>query len=144
MLLAIAPTLRLEYLRLSPDGVLRALALTEALLRAEGELSDRVFDPQVAFRNAVVRKAGVQLLAHGDEPLALRKSLSAKAPAISDPQLTFAAFLAARGLANGVGVASAFESALQSDVSTADRLTLVMALGAPVDLLLARRRDGAN
>ncbi len=144
MLLAIAPTLRLEYLRLSPDGVLRALALTEALLRAEGELSDRVFDPQVAFRNAVVRKAGVQLLAHGDEPLALRKSLPAKAPAISDPQLTFAAFLAVRGLANGVGVASAFESALQSDVSTADRLTLVMALGAPVDLLLARRRDGAN
>lgn len=144
VLLAIAPTLRLEYLRLSSDGVLRALAMTEALLRTEMALSDRVLDPQVAFRNATVRKAGIQLLAHGDEPLALKRSLPAKAPPISDPQLTFAGFLAIRGLSNGVGVASAFEAALQAEVATADRMTLIMSLGARVDPLLARRRDGAN
>jgi hypothetical protein len=144
VLYAIAPTLRLEYLRLSSDGVLRALALTEALLRNELALSDRVLDPHVAFRNASVRKAAIQLLAHGDELLILKRTLSAKAPPISDPQLTFAAFLAGRGLANGMGVASAFESALPADITTADRMTLVMSLGARVDPLLARRRDGAN
>lgn len=144
VLLAIAPTLRLEYLRLSPDGVLRALAMTEALLRTESALSDRVLDPQVAFRNAAVRKVGIQLLAHGDEPLSLKRSLPAKAPPISDPQLTFAAFLAMRGLSNGLGVASAFEAALKPEVATADRMTLLMSLGARVDPLLARRRDGVN
>lgn len=144
VLLAIAPALRLEYLRLSPDGVLRALAMTESLVRVEARLSDRMLEPQVMHRSATARRPAVQLLAHGDEPLQLRRVLSQKAPPVSDPQLTFAAFLATRSLASGAGVASALESAMQPAMTTADRITLAMLLGSRVDPLLSRRRDGAN
>lgn len=144
VLLTLAPTIRLEYLRLSPDGVLRALALTELFVRTEAGLSDRMFEPQVTYRSATARRPAVQILAHGDEPLALKRKLPAKAPPVGDPQLTFAAFLAMRGLANGAGVATAFESAAKDMLSTSDRISLVMSIGAQVDPLLARRRDGAN
>ncbi|MBK6427817.1 MAG: hypothetical protein IPF82_16970 [Blastocatellia bacterium] len=80
ILLTLAPALRLEYLRLSPDGVVRALALTELLIRVESELSERMLEPQVTFRSATVRRPGIQLLAHGDEPLSIKRALSAKAP----------------------------------------------------------------
>lgn len=144
VLLAVAPALRLEYLRLSPEGVLRALAMTEALVRLEARLSDRMNSPQVTHRSATARRPAVQLLAHGDEPLQLKRSLSPKAPTISDPHLTFSAFLATRALSTGTGVASALESALQPAMTTADRITLAMTLGSRVDPLLSRRRDGAT
>ena len=144
VLLSLAPALRLEYLRLSPDGVLRALALTELLVRTEGGLSERMLEPQVTYRSAIARRAGIQLLAHGDEPLSHKRALPAKAPAISDPQLTFAAFRISRSISTGSGVSSAMEAALLPSMSTADRMALVMALGSRIDPLLARRRDGAN
>lgn len=144
VLLAVAPTLRLDYLRLSPAAVLRALATIEMFVRTESSLSSRIEDPQVLFRNAALRKAAVQLLAHGDEPLALRRALHAKAPPFNDPQLTFAAFRALRGLGSGAGVAGVLESAVPDEMAVSDRVTMFMSLGGTIDPLLARRRDGAN
>ena len=144
VLLTLAAAIRLEYLRLSPEGVLRALALTELLVRIESGLSERMLEPQVTFRSASVRRPAIQLLAHGDEPLTLKRKLTAKVPPVGDPQLTFAAFLAMRGLSSGAGVATAFESACKDMITTSDRVSLVMSIGALVDPLLARHRDGAN
>lgn len=140
LLLALAPSLRLDMLRLSSEGILRALALAELVLRQVAPLSSVPLTPQGAHRILVAPGPALRLLAGGDEPLELARKTSIKAPQFGIPDLSFAAFKALRDISNSTGALSAIEKVMKPSFSVSDRAVLLNNLGAQVEVKLKRPR----
>jgi len=147
LLLALAPTLRLSALHLCPEGILRALALGELVLRRALPLSDR--PPTVKGVDSILEAVGpaLRLLARGDEPLELARGAGEKVPPFGNPELTFAAFVALREASGSTGTLGALEKAITPSLTVADRSVLLRELGIHVEQassLPRRKRDAAR
>lgn len=141
LLLALAPALRLSALSLCPEGILRALALGELVVRRTLRLSDS--PPTVQGVHSIFTAAGpaLRLLARGDEPLGLAKRAGEKVPSFGDPELTFAAFAALREARSSTGTLGALEKAIKPSLTVADRSVLLRQLGIHVEHARAPRRS---
>lgn len=147
LLLALAPTLRLSALSLCPEGILRALALGELVLRRALRLSDS--PPTLQGVHGILTAAGpaLRLLARGDEPLELVRGAGEKVPPFGDPELTFAAFVALREARGATGTLGALEKAMTPSLTVADRSVLLRQLGIHVEQTCSPRpgrRDTAR
>jgi hypothetical protein len=140
LLLALAPSLRLDMLRLDSEGILRALALAELVLRQVAPLSSVPLTPQGAHRILIAPGPALRLLACGDEPLELTKKTSIKAPQFGIPDMSFAAFKALRDISNSTGALSAIEKVMKPSFTVSDRSVLLNNLGAQVEARLKRSR----
>ena len=143
LLLALAPTLRLSAPHLCPEGIVRALALGELVVRRALLLSDS--PPTLQGVHSILTAAGpaLRLLARGDEPLEPARGTGEKVPPFGDPELTFAAFVALREARGSAGTLGALEKAIKPSLTVADRSVLLRQLGIHVEHARSlRRRKG--
>jgi len=137
MLLAFASPYRIGLLDLPAEGMLRALAVAEIIVRRAW----RGAPQQPSFQglaNHVVNFKPVQvLLAFADEAFDFGK-VTQKTLSFSDPELTFAGFIAVRNAAEK-GMLGALEEAIPPQMSVADRFILLMRLGELLQRTKAKR-----
>jgi len=133
MLLALAPSHRISLLHMSSEAILRALAISEILLRQMMSLSSIEMTPQGA--NSILGNVGpaVRLLARGDETIELAGNANPKSPPFGDPSMAFAAFTALRNVGAGTGVLVALEKAIKPHMSIPDRSALLVQLGSQLE-----------
>jgi hypothetical protein len=129
LLLALAPPVRLKLLLLEPEGMLRALALGEVMLRRLWEVSGGVPTPQAAYTMLDETIQVLFLLGHGDEPLGVPEGFGGKLPAFQDAALVFATFAATRELGRGAGTLGALERAMGPSLPGYDRSVLLRHVG---------------
>jgi hypothetical protein len=134
VLLAIAPALRLGLLRLPTDGMLKALALGEVIVRRTRALSSAPPTLQGTYDLLVKIGPTLRLLASDQEPLVLPKLRHMKLPPFEAPQVMFAAFAAHRAAERRTPTLEALEKAMQPTLSTADRALLLLDLGSRADV----------
>jgi hypothetical protein len=101
MLLAMASPLRLGLLLLESEGMLRALAVGEIMLRHLWALSSQPLTLQSTNRILEDYLPTLFLIAWGDEPLGVPESFGGKLPTFEDPGLVFAGFTAFKELGKG-------------------------------------------
>lgn len=138
LLLALAPPLRVRMLSLGGDGLLRALALGELVLRRVALLSNHPLTLQGAHQIVTTPLRAFKLLARGDEPLELPRPARTKAPSFGNAEMSFAAFIAMRELQSGAGVLTALEKSFESSLTVTDRSALLIQLGTQVEQALAK------
>ncbi|MBI4469763.1 MAG: hypothetical protein HY650_10640 [Acidobacteria bacterium] len=141
LMLALAPPLRLKLLRLSSEAILRALALSEIVVRRIACLSRVPLTPQGAYNILKNLRPGIRLLAHGDEPIEHSSNVADKSAPFGDPELTFGAFTVLRHVRASMGVLSALERSISPTLSIADRSVLFVQLGHQLDHTQAPRRE---
>jgi hypothetical protein len=133
LLLALAPALRLNYLDLSAEGILLALALGESFVRQALRISSDPLAVQGAYHVLGNLAPALRLLGRADEPLSASRNIDVEAPAFCDPELTFAAFIALSHLRGPVPAIDALEQAITPTLSNADRSALVNELALRLD-----------
>jgi len=137
LLLAFAPVHRLSLLSLGPQGMLRALAMAEVLVRRAWSASTQITLQTIA--NTLSQFTPTQiLLAHGDEAFDFGK-ISQKAFSFQGPEITFAAFQATRE-ASQSGVLSGLERAIEPSMSISDRSVLLLQLGRLMEQTNSRKK----
>ncbi len=132
LLLTLAPTLRLSYLRLSSEGILRALLLAELIGRRVMALSKEPLSLKGMYSIVSDRFPVIHMLAYGDEPITLAKSASTKLPEWGAPELIFAAFAAVREIERSSLILDALEKAIPTSLAAFDRAILLAHLGGQV------------
>ncbi len=138
LLLAFAPVHRLSLLSLGPEGMLRALAVAELIMRRAWSTVPQVTLQTVA--NTVSQFMPTEmLLADGDEPFEFGK-LNQKAFAYQGPEITFAAFQAVRE-ASQFGVLTALERAIEPSLPVSDRSILLLRLGRLMEEAKSRKKS---
>lgn len=140
VLLALSPTFRLELLSLSSDGILRALAIGELIVRRLLANSNRTVSPKGVFSILGNNGPALRLLARDGESITRIKPARLKSPAFGDADLTFTAFATLRELGNTVDSLSALERTLAPSLTASDRVILLTQLGEQVDRALTGRR----
>lgn len=140
VLLVIAPALRLGLLRLPTDGMLKALALGEVIVRRTRALSSAPPTLQGTYDLLVKIGPTLRLLASDQEPLVLPKLRNMKLPPFEAPQVMFAAFAAHRAAERRTPTLEALEKAIQPTLSTADRALLLLDLGSRADVAAVTKR----
>lgn len=133
LLLAIAPPYRLSMLALTPEQILRALAVAELTLRLGCALSTLPQSLQGIMRMASTFGPAQRLLAYGDEPFDFAKPIGKKDLAFGDAQLTFAAYVFQRRSAGPAGVLGALEEVIKAEMPMSDRSVLFQRLGNLID-----------
>ncbi|MEK6334838.1 MAG: hypothetical protein AABM67_07815 [Acidobacteriota bacterium] len=139
LLLAYAPVNRLGRLSLGPEAILRALAVAEFTVR--WVWSDATKQPGLqGVANTVSQFAAIQmLLAHGDEPFDFGK-ISQKSLSMQGPEITFAAFYAARQATSPLGLLAALDQAIEPSMSIADRSVFLLQLGSQMETVKSRKK----
>jgi hypothetical protein len=135
LLLAIAPTHRLNLLTLPEENMLMALALGEAHVRQTLSISNHPLNPQGTHKILNDFVGAIRLLARGDVPLGAYQSRPVQVPHFNDAALTFAGIIALRKINGGVGILSALEEAFSS-LTTADRTFLLLPIGGQIESIL--------
>ena len=141
ILSAIASPLRLQLLTLSSEGILRALALGELLIRRIATRPVEPVTPQVVFRFLEVHLAGIRFLARGEEIVPIPSNSKLTLPAIGDPGLTFSSFVFLRELQSSGNVLQSFEKAIPPNLSIADRSTFVQITARNLDDFLVELNE---
>jgi hypothetical protein len=127
MLLAFASPYRIGLLDLPAEGILRALAIAEIIVRRAWRGAPQQPSFQGLANNVVTFKPVQVLLAGADEAFDFGK-VTQKALSFRDAALTFAGFVAVRNAAEK-GVLGALEEAIPPRMSVADRSILLIRLG---------------
>jgi hypothetical protein len=140
LLLALASPFRMELLSLAAEGILRALALSEVLLRQALTFSHDPSSVKGAYSVVANQASKIRLLARDQESLASLPLAAQKSPQFGDAELAFTAFTALREFSRGTAVLSALERAIPADLSVADRSALLSQLGHQVDATIAPQR----
>lgn len=140
LLIALAAPLRLEMLHLSPEAILRALALGEIIFRQATSLARLPLTPQDAFGLLTRFGPALRLLAHGDGSIDLPGSANVAAPPFGDPDMIFAAFLAIRDARGSVGVLGALEKSIKPSFTVSDRSIFLNQIGAEIEEVYKKRR----
>jgi hypothetical protein len=138
VLIALAPPLRLNMLRLSPEGILRALALGEMVVRRVLPLSSGPLSPQGVHQIVTVPGPALRLLAQGDEPLDLVKRASMEVSWFDVPEMVLAAFKALSDFRKSIGTLTALEKAIEPSMTVSDRAVLLRYIGMQVEALMKR------
>jgi hypothetical protein len=134
MLLVLAPIHRLSFLYLSSETILRALAISEFMVREITAISGARMSLQgvssVLGNSTIIAR----LLARGDETIALADPQSVQSPQFGDAGMFFAAFAALRAIASGSRIFDALEAPL-ANLSLSDRSALLVELSAYIERL---------
>ena len=137
MLLAFASPYRIGLLDLPEEGILRALAIAEIIVRRAWRSAPLQPSFQGLANNVANFKPVQVLLAFADEVFDFGK-VTQKTLSFSDAELTFAAFIAIHGAAEK-GVLGALEQAIPPKMSVADRSILLTRLGEVLQLRKSKR-----
>jgi hypothetical protein len=137
LLLALAPTMRLEVLHHSSEGLLRFLTVAEILARRAFTMSVSLPTPQGVYSVLEDMRPMLQLLAWSDDAPDLKK-VTLKSPTFGDPNLVYAADMFLHKLPTR-GVLRALEAAVKPLPSPADRTALVQQVAATVSNASRRR-----
>ena len=137
MLLAFASPYRIGLLDLPAEGILRALAIAETMVRRawRGALQKPSFQ---GFANSMATFRPVQVLLATDDELFDFGKVTQKSFSFRDAELTFAAFIAVHNAAEK-GVLGALEEAIHPALSIADRSVLMMRLGELMQTAKSKR-----
>jgi Fe-S-cluster containining protein len=133
LLLAIAPVHRLALLIMSSEGILRALAIAELVVRRAWSLATLPLNLQGAMNLIASFAATERLLGQGDEALQRGIKSSKKDLTFQDPEMTFAAFIFLRDVMAGRGVMQTLEEAIPAEMPASDRSALFQKLGGLLD-----------
>lgn len=144
VLLALAAPVRLNLLSLSAEGIIRALALGGLLLRNVLSISADPMSLKGAYSVLDHHSPALRLLAYCDEPLDLTSSFKVKSPRFGDADLSFAAFVAAREIAAGVGPLTSLERAIPDSMTTSGRSVLLNIIGEQIDGSLRKPKGAAK
>jgi len=137
LLLTFASPYRISFLDLSDEAVLRALGVAELIVRKAWEGATIMPGLQGIANTAATFRPIQALLADGDEPVDFGR-VTKKAFSFSDPELTFAAFIATQNSVEK-GVLGALDEAISPAMSVADRSVLLMRLGNQVEAAKSKR-----
>lgn len=137
LMLALASPLRLSLLQLPTEGIIRALALSEILIRRVSTLSGTPMSPQSAYNFLQGRTHGLRLLARADEVLEISAKARLEPPPFGDPGLTFSSFIFLREVQKSTPVLQALEKAVTPTLTVFDRSALVIQLGTLLEHALA-------
>lgn len=129
VLLATAPALRLELLRLSAEGMLLALALGELLVRRVHGLRPLPPTPQDVRDTIDSVLPALHLLGCADVPVATSARRRSKVPPFGDPALVFAGYRVLRGVEAGGVVLDVLEDGMARLSSVADRTAFLVEMG---------------
>lgn len=137
MLLAFASPYRIGLLDLPEQGILRALAISEIMVRRAWRSAPLQPSFQGLANNIEIFKPVQVLLALDDEAFDFGK-MTQKTLSFCDAELTFAAFIAVHNAAER-GVLGALELAIPPKMSVADRSILLMRLGEVLQMRKSKR-----
>jgi Fe-S-cluster containining protein len=140
LLLAIAPVHRLALLIMSSEGILRALAIAELVVRRAWSLATLPLNLQGAMNLMASFAATERLLGQSDEALQRGIKTSKKDLTFQDPEMTFAAFIFLRDVMAGGGVMQTLEEAIPAEMPASDRSALFQKLGGLLDSGPAKNR----
>lgn len=129
LLLAIAPVHRLSLLSMSTEGILRALAVAEFVVRRAWSLATLPLNLQGAMNLMATFTQTERLLGQADEPLDRGIRSNKKDITFLDPDLTFAAFIFIRETMAGNGVLQTLEGVVPANMPASDRSALFQRLG---------------
>lgn len=137
LLLAFASPYRIGLLDLPEEGILRALAVSEIIVRRAWCSAPLQPSFQGLANNIEIFKPIQVLLALADEAFDFGK-VTQKMLSFCDGELTFAAFIAVQNAAEK-GVLGALELAIPPKMSVADRSILLMRLGEVLQIRRSKR-----
>jgi hypothetical protein len=138
ILLAIAPALRIEVLHHNEEGLLRYLALAEALVRRVFVMAQGPPSVQGVYGVIDDMRPAIRLLAWSDDAPTLKK-VSLKSPEFGNPNLVSSAQKFLNWMPSR-GVLPALEKAFDSKFSAADRTVLVRQTADMVEPAMRRRQ----
>lgn len=137
MLLAFASPYRIGLLELPAEGILRALAVAECIVRRAWRGTPQQPSFQGLANNIATFKPIQVLLAFADAAFDFGK-VTQKMLSFDDAELTFASFIAVR-TAVEKGVLGALERAIPPEMSVSDRSILLMRLGEVLQRTKSKR-----
>ena len=137
MLLAFASPYRIGLLDLPAEGILRALAVAELIVRRTWRSTPREPSFQGLANNVATFKPVQVLLAFADEAFDFGK-VTQKMLSFDDAELTFGAFIAVRNAVDK-GVLDALEQGIPPKMSVSDRSILLMRLGEVLQRAKSKR-----
>lgn len=140
VLLALAPVFRMELLSLSSEGILRALAVGELIVRRIMAISSDPASPNGVYSILHANGPALRLVAREGESITRLKTGRLKSPAFGDVDLTFAAFSTLRELGNSIDLLGALERTITASLPASDRAILLTQLGRQIDRALSRPR----
>lgn len=141
LMIAIAPSLRLELLELPPGGILLALALAEQVAREVMTLGSVLPTLQVIHESVTVVMPAIRLLARGDAPMGLAARASKKAPVFGEVGMTFAAHQILRAASSSAGTLDILEHVLHCLPAASDRTALLVELGTRLAMGRSQRAE---
>jgi hypothetical protein len=143
LLLTLAAPYRISLLDLSDEGVLRALAIAELIIRRAWAGATITPSLQGIANTAATFRPIQALLADGDERFDFGR-VTKKTFSFSEAELTFAAFITTQ-FSVEKGVLDALDEAISPEMAIADRSVLLMRLGQQMEAVKSKgkRKHGA-
>ena len=138
LLLTLAGPYRISLLDLSDEGVLRALAIAELIIRRAWAGATITPSLQGIANTAATFRPIQVLLADGDERFDFGR-VTKKTFSFSEPELTFAAFITTQHSVEK-GVLDALDEAISPEMAVADRSVLLMRLGQQMEAVKSKRK----
>jgi hypothetical protein len=142
ILLAIAPAVRLSFLRLPADGILLALAVAELVVRRIAVLSPAAPTPQGVFGVISSVVPALHLLGCADVPVETSRRGRPKAPPFGNAAMVFAGYRVLRGVSGNGGILDVLEAGMARLSSVADRSAFLVEMGTLIGPSLGRPRRG--
>lgn len=143
VLLAMAPALRLHFLRLPAEGILLALALAELAVRRVHALRPATPTPQDVRDIVGSVLPALHLLGCADVPVETSQRTRPKVPPFGDAAMVFAGYRVLRGVSGGDGILDLLEAAMARLSSVADRSAFLVEMGTLIGPALRRPRRKA-
>jgi hypothetical protein len=137
LLLILATPYRMGLLDLSDEGVLRALALAEIIVRRAWAGATITPSLQAVLNTMATFRPIQKLLAYADEAFDFGR-VTKKAFSFSNAELTFAAFITTQ-ISPEKGILAALDQAISPEMAVADRSVLLMRLGSEMDAAKSKR-----
>jgi hypothetical protein len=138
LLIALAPSLRLQFTRLDTESILRALMVGEIAVRNVASIVRNPLTLKAVYEMLLGYSMVMHLLGHGDEPIESAGSADRKSPKYDDPAMVFTTYVALKDLGGGAGVLPALERAIPESMPVGDRWALLQKIGARMTMQRGR------
>lgn len=140
ILLAVAPSLRLGFLRLSAEGILLAMALAELVVRRLTPLASAPPTPQGVFDTVQTALPALHLLGCAGGPVSASQRGRPKAPPFGDPAMVFAGYRVLRAVSGEADILDVLEAGMARLASVADRSAFLAEMGTLIGPSFRPRR----
>lgn len=138
---ALASPLRVGLLQLSTEAILRALALSEMVVRKASSISGVPLSLQGAYSMITNLGHAIRVLARGDEPFELSSRFKPESPPFGDPDITFAAFSALRSVQTSGRILPSLEKSIAAQAPLVDRAVMLVQIGSKLEHGAASRSE---